>query len=99
MLDLDIERSQLYTRANIHGFVEEPLFSWYIDACTSNVYPEVVNDIVTSLKEVLIKLSLYQMEDLSHAQTNDVLKTILSEYRAASVEKELGENSIRQIGL
>lgn len=74
MLDLDIERSQLYTRANIHGFVEEPLFSWYIDACTSNVYPEVVNDIVTSLKEVLIKLSLYQMEDLSHAQTNDVLK-------------------------
>lgn len=30
MLDLDIERSQLYTRANIHGFVEEPLFSWYI---------------------------------------------------------------------
>ena len=44
MLDLDIERSQLYTRANIHGFVEEPLFSWYIDACTSNVYPEVVND-------------------------------------------------------
>lgn len=38
MLDLDIERSQLYTRANIHGFVEEPLFSWYIDACTSNVY-------------------------------------------------------------
>ena len=61
MLDLDIERSQLYTRANIHGFVEEPLFSWYIDACTSNVYPEVVNDIVTSLKEVLIKLSCHRL--------------------------------------
>ena len=30
-LDQDIEHSQLYNRANIHGFVEEPLFSWYID--------------------------------------------------------------------
>ena len=33
ILDGDIEHSQLYARANIHGFVEEPLFSWYIDAC------------------------------------------------------------------
>lgn len=91
MLDLDIERSQLYTRANIHGFVEEPLFSWYIDACTSNVYPEVVNDIVTSLKEVLIKLSLYQMEDLSHAQTNDVLKRFYQNIVPQVLRKSLGE--------
>lgn len=27
LLDQDIEHSQLYSRANIHGFVEEPLFS------------------------------------------------------------------------
>lgn len=44
MLDLDIERSQLYEKANIHGFVEEPLFSWYIDVCISNAYPEVANN-------------------------------------------------------
>ena len=91
MLDLDIERSQLYTRANIHGFVEEPLFSWYIDACTSNVYPDVVNDIVTSLKEVLVKLSLYQMEDLSHAQTNDVLKRFYQNIVPQVLRKSLGE--------
>lgn len=37
LLDCDIEHSQLYSRANIHGFVEEPLFSWYIDVCKMNV--------------------------------------------------------------
>lgn len=91
MLDLDIERSQLYEKANIHGFVEEPLFSWYIDVCTSNAYPEVANNIVTSLKEVLIKLSLYQMEDLSHAQTNDVLKRFYQNIVPKVLRKSLGE--------
>lgn len=67
------------------------MFSWYIDACTSNVYPEVVNDIVTSLKEVLIKLSLYQMEDLSHAQTNDVLKRFYQNIVPQVLRKSLGE--------
>ena len=91
MLDLDIERSQLYEKANIHGFVEEPLFSWYIDVCISNAYPDVANNIVTSLKEVLIKLSLYQMEDLSHAQTNDVLKRFYQNIVPKVLRKSLGE--------
>ncbi len=35
-MDRDIEHSELYSRAHIHGFVEEPLFSWYIDAYRQN---------------------------------------------------------------
>lgn len=91
LLDLDIERSQLYKRANIHGFVEEPLFSWYIDVCINNTYPEIVNSIVASLKDVLIRLSFYQMEDLSHAQTNDVLKRFYQDIIPQVLRKSLGE--------
>lgn len=73
-LDQDIEHSQLYNRANIHGFVEEPLFSWYIDVSTENTITDIAYEIINSLRDVLIKISFYQMEDLSHARTNDVLK-------------------------
>ena len=75
MLDCDIEHSQLYERTHIHGFVEEPLFSWYIDTCRDgNVTPAIVENIIVSIRGILMQLTLYRMQDLAHAQTNDVLK-------------------------
>lgn len=91
MINQDIEHSQLYSRANIHGFVEEPLFSWYIDICITNDHPDIVNEIINSLKDVLIKLSFYQMKDLSHAQANDVLKRFYQNIVPQVLRKSLGE--------
>lgn len=91
ILNQDIEHSQLYDRANIHGFVEEPLFSWYIDVCAENITADVSREIIDSLKDVLIKLSFYQMEDLSHAQTNDVLKRFYQNIVPQVLRKSLGE--------
>lgn len=91
VLDEDIEHSQLYARANIHGFVEEPLFSWYIDVCKTNPQQDVANRIIRSLRDVLIRLSFYQMEDLSHAQTNDVLKRFYQNIVPQVLRKSLGE--------
>jgi len=91
MLNRDIEHSQLYDRANIHGFVEEPLFSWYIDVCLENYETDIAQEIIESLKDVLIKLSFYQMEDLSHAQTNDVLKRFYQNIVPQVLRKSLGE--------
>lgn len=90
-LDSDIECSQFYTKANIHGFVEEPLFSWYIDVCKDNLYPENVEDIIKALKNVLMLLSFYKMEDLSHAQTNDILKRFYQNIVPKVLRKSLGE--------
>ena len=91
ILDDDIEHSQLYARANIHGFVEEPLFSWYIDVCKTNPRTEAANRIIRALRDVLIRLSFYQMEDLSHAQTNDVLKRFYQNIVPQVLRKSLGE--------
>ena len=91
LLNRDIEHSQLYARANIHGFVEEPLFSWYIDVCQMNTNPDTTNEIIDSLRDVFIKLSFYKMEDLSHAQTNDVLKRFYQNIVPQVLRKSLGE--------
>lgn len=64
---------------------------WYIDVCLENTESETVNDIIQSLKQVLIKLSFYQMDDLSHAQTNDVLKRFYQNVVPQVLRKSLGE--------
>ena len=91
ILDDDIEHSQLYARANIRGFVEEPLFSWYIDVCKVTPRENVANKIIRALRDALIRLSFYQMEDLSHAQTNDVLKRFYQNIVPQVLRKSLGE--------
>lgn len=91
MLDCDIEHSQFYERTHIHGFVEEPLFSWYIDVCRNNILPVVTNNIITAIRGVLMQLSLYRMDDLAHAQTNDVLKRFYQNIVPKTLRKSLGE--------
>lgn len=91
ILDQDIEKSQLYSRAHIHGFVEEPLFSWYIDICKYDARSNIVKRMISALKEVLIKLSFYQMDNLLHAQTNDVLKRFYQNIVPQVLRKSLGE--------
>ncbi len=91
LLNQDIEHAYLYSRMNIHGFVEEPLFSWYIDVCNENRCPEIKQKIVSAIKDTLIKLSFYEFEDLSHAQTNDVLKRFYQNIVPQVLRKSLGE--------
>lgn len=91
IMDRDIEHSELYSRAHIHGFVEEPLYSWYIDA-----YRQIDDDttkgrIVESLKGLLTKISSYMMEDLTAAQANDVLKRFYQNLVPQVLRKSLGE--------
>ena len=90
-MDRDIEHSELYSRAHIHGFVEEPLFSWYIDAYKQIDNDEVKESIVCSLKGLLAKLSSYIFEDLTTAQTNDVLKRFYQNLVPQVLRKSLGE--------
>ena len=91
LMDRDIEHSELYSRAHIHGFVEEPLFSWYIDAYRQTDNVLIKERIVESIKGLLAKLSSYMMEDLTAAQTNDVLKRFYQNLVPQVLRKSLGE--------
>ncbi len=91
IMDRDIEHSELYSRAHIHGFVEEPLFSWYIDAYRQTDNDSQKGELVDSLKRLLTKLSSYMMEDLTAAQTNDVLKRFYQDLVPRVLRRSLGE--------
>lgn len=87
-MEADIEQGNLYSRANIYGFVEEVLFSWYIDA-----YHEGINtvELANSFRQVFIGLSTYKPEDLEIARTNDVLKRFYQNIVPDVLRKSLGE--------
>ena len=56
-----IERSTLFQEAGINGFVEEAIFSWYLDVASLNTVPELL----PTLRRLLSVLSLYRLDQLS----------------------------------
>lgn len=85
-LDNDIERGQIYTDAGIKGFIEEAIFSWYLDACQNNEHKA---PIVSSLRAALGKLALYRTDRLE--RTRDVLRDFYQGLVPETLRKSLGE--------
>ncbi|ELY5216199.1 N-6 DNA methylase [Vibrio cholerae] len=83
----DIERSQFFESVGIKGFVEEAIFSWYLDATNS----ENSLEIVEALREALIQVSLYRFDDLTSARSRDVLKGFYQALVPEVLRKSLGE--------
>ena len=83
----DIERSHLFDRIGIKGFVEEAIFSWYLDA-TENGDKKVI---IEALRKVLIRISLYRIDNLTAARSRDVLKGFYQSLVPDTMRKSLGE--------
>lgn len=82
----DIERGSLFAQANIHGFVEEAIFGWYIDIGRSLTYAE---PFATALRRVLAALSLYRTDRLTH--TCDILRDLYQGLIPGKLRQSLGE--------
>lgn len=85
---VDIEKGEIYSRAGVIGFVEEVLFSWYLEAFKNSKYKD---DLIIAIKEVLFLLSNYQFGKLDNARTNDVLKQFYQDIVPELLRKSLGE--------
>lgn len=83
----DIEKSQFFETVGIKGFVEEAIFSWYLD---STEYADR-QEIAESLREALIQVSLYRFDDLTSARSKDVLKGFYQALVPDVLRKSLGE--------
>ncbi|MBA6287759.1 Eco57I restriction-modification methylase domain-containing protein [Colwellia sp. MB3u-4] len=83
----DIEKSRLFDNVGIKGFVEEAIFSWYLDATDK----QDKKDIIEAVKEALIQISLYRMDNLSAARSRDVLKGFYQSLVPDVLRKSLGE--------
>ncbi len=87
-LSTQIEKSQIFQTAGINGFVEEVIFSWYVDAYKTSKNKVQLTD---SIKDLLIQISLYRTDTLDAARSTDVLKKVYQGLVPDALRKSLGE--------
>ena len=85
-LSQDIERAGIFMQAGIHGFVEEAIFSWYLDVAGKQPHSA---RLVPALRSLLASLSLYRTDHLSH--TRDVLRDLYQGLVPGRLRQSLGE--------
>ncbi|MEJ5209382.1 N-6 DNA methylase [Denitratimonas sp. CY0512] len=85
-LDYDIERGGLFSASNINGFVEEAIFSWYLEAGKDNRFQSAL---VQSLKALLGTLALYRTDHLDRQR--DTLRDFYQDLVPETLRKSLGE--------
>lgn len=83
VLQSDIEHSGIFADAGIAGFVEEVIFSWYLDMMDKHP------SLGFAIREVLATLSLYRAGSL--AGTRDVLRDVYQGLVPGMMRKSLGE--------
>lgn len=85
-LATDIERSGIFSQAGINGFVEEAIFSWYLDVAEKKKYSKTL---IPALRGVLGSLSMYRTDYLTH--TRDVLRDLYQGLVPGRLRQSLGE--------
>lgn len=85
-LEQEIERGGLFTGSGIHGFIEEAIFSWYLDVAKSPAYQKAM---VHALKALLGQLALYRTDALSRQR--DTLRDFYQDLVPETLRKSLGE--------
>jgi hypothetical protein len=85
-LDKDIEHAGIFAQAGIHGFVEEAIFSWYLDVAR-NI--NCTKTLISALREVLASLSMYRTDYMTH--TRDVLRDLYQGLVPGKLRQSLGE--------
>lgn len=85
-LRADIEEGGFFEATGLHGFVEEEIFSWYLDATTHTGHR---SSIVAAIRDILTELSLYRTDKLNHSR--DVLRDFYQDLVPELLRKTLGE--------
>ena len=82
----DIEHGGFFDAVGIHGFVEEAIFSWYLDVVKDD---EPRSAICAAIREILAGLALYRTDSLQ--QVRDVLRDFYQDLVPEVLRKALGE--------
>lgn len=85
----NIENGRFFTAVGLHGFVEEAIFSWYLDALQKTT---VRNKFAEALRALLAKLAVYRFDSVKASQhSRDVLRDFYQDLVPAQLRKSLGE--------
>ncbi|WP_368939824.1 Eco57I restriction-modification methylase domain-containing protein [Proteus mirabilis] len=85
MIESSIERSEIFEQAGLSGFIEEVIFSWYIQLAKDNLSP----NLLPALRQILSRLSLYRLDYLE--KTRDILRDLYQGLVPGKLRQSLGE--------
>lgn len=89
-LRTDIEEGEFFRAMGLKGFVEEVIFSWYLDAAISDVVSD--RELAGALTAMLGQLHLYRLNTVLHSgRSRDVLRDLYEDIVPSELRKSLGE--------
>jgi hypothetical protein len=85
-IDREIEHGGIFNQAGINGFVEEAIFSWYLDVARKMPHSPAL---VPALRSLLASISMYRTDRMTH--TRDVLRDLYQGLVPGRLRQSLGE--------
>lgn len=88
-LSADVENGDFFNAVGLHGFVEEAIFSWYLDAASKK---KVRTSLSLAIRILLAQLSVYRFDTIKKTgRSRDVLRDFYQDLVPEELRKSLGE--------
>jgi len=88
-LQADIEQGDFFNAVGLHGFVEEAIFSWYLDAASKKATRSAL---CLEIRTLLAQLSVYRFDSIKKTgRSRDVLRDFYQDLVPEELRKSLGE--------
>jgi|GEM_PF-398244 len=85
----DIENGGFFNSVGLHGFVEETIFSWYLDAAESK---DIRAYLCAEIRTLLAQLSVYRFDSIKTThRSRDTLRDFYQDLVPEELRKSLGE--------
>jgi len=88
-LCFDVESGGFFNAVGLHGFVEEAIFSWYLDAANKKT---ICASLSLAIRTLLAQLSVYRFDTIKKTgRSRDVLRDFYQDLVPEELRKSLGE--------
>jgi len=88
-LQANIEKGGFFNAVGLHSFVEEAIFSWYLDAAEQKT---VSAELCLAIRTLLAQLSVYRFDTIQKTgRSRDVLRDFYQDLVPEELRKSLGE--------
>jgi hypothetical protein len=85
----DVENGGFFNAVGLHGFVEEAIFSWYLDATSRKA---IRASLCFAIRTLLAQLSVYRFDTIEKTgRSRDVLRDFYRDLVPEELRKSLGE--------
>ncbi len=89
-LQADVEGGRFFNAVGLHGFVEEAIFSWYLDAAASKKTMRIA--LCEAIRNLLAQLSVYRFDTIKKTgRSRDMLRDFYQDLVPEELRKSLGE--------